>query len=145
MIVEQVLGFVAFGVFMLVFLLLIVDSVSRRLSTKKLSDNFGQALVDNAILREKLQEVAKSKDNQAVEQTEGFLKFVSESRDWAFGYIEEVQAAISGFEKRVGPIVKNYKDTGKVSQIKPTELVKELSDAYDILMSAMPEDQESKA
>ena len=32
-------------------------------------------------------------------ETEGFIKFLSESREWAFSYIEDVQAAISNLEQ----------------------------------------------
>jgi hypothetical protein len=52
------------------------------------------------MLTAKLQVIAlvdkmeKESQNSNVEKTEGFLKFVSESRDWAFKYIEDVQEAI---------------------------------------------------
>lgn len=51
-----------------------------------------QLSIDKQILVDQLaQEVIK---NQAIHNTDGFLKFVSDSRDWAFQYIEEVQVVI---------------------------------------------------
>lgn len=34
---------------------------------------------------------------------EDFLKFISDSRDWAYQYIEEVQAGLKTFIDEVGP------------------------------------------
>jgi hypothetical protein len=39
--------------------------------------------------------------NKNVENTEGFLKFVTQSRDWAFEYIENVQNSISSLKSAV--------------------------------------------
>jgi len=43
---------------------------------------------------------------------EDFLKFVSDSRDWAYQYIEDVQAGLKGFIDEVGPQVDYYDQYG---------------------------------
>jgi predicted RNA-binding protein with PUA domain len=53
-----------------------------------------QAYLDKILLAEKLDRELSTKDSTKIEQTEGFVKFLSESRDWAFKYIEDVQKAI---------------------------------------------------
>lgn len=40
----------------------------------------------------------EKKDKEALTQTDGFVKFLSESRDWAFQYIEDVQVAIKSLQ-----------------------------------------------
>ena len=41
-----------------------------------------------------MEELVKKQDVKKIEETDGFLKFVTESREWAFKYIEDVQSAI---------------------------------------------------
>ena len=53
-----------------------------------------QADVDRLLLARRLEQELNTKDSTKLEQTEGFVKFISESRDWAFKYIEDVQEAI---------------------------------------------------
>lgn len=51
----------------------------------------------------KLAEELKRKEEVSVEKTDGFLKFISESRELAFGYIETMQEALVKFKDKVGP------------------------------------------
>jgi hypothetical protein len=60
-----------------------------------------------------LKELEKRED-KSIEQTDGFVKFLSESRDWAFEYIENVQQAIGA--------VKTSASFGKVSEESLIEL-----------------------
>lgn len=48
-----------------------------------------------------LQEELNKRDNVSIEQTDGFVKFISESRDWAFNYIEDVQTSIQQLKNSV--------------------------------------------
>lgn len=135
-----ILEFVLFGIALILFVALVVANFSLRFENKKLKTAAVQDGIDRAIIMEKLGEVIASQEKTNVSQTDGFLKFVSDSRDAAFKYIEEVQAAIDEFDRRVGPVVKHYKDTGKVLERRPSELVKELTQAYDKLMASMPKE-----
>lgn len=136
-------GIVEVVVFVLGVLLLaalVITNLTLRIENKKLKVNLTQESIDRSILMEKLQEVLTKQDSDSASKTDGFLKFVSDSREAAFKYIEEVQAAINEFDNRVGPVVKYYKETGKVLERKPSELVRELTQAYDKLMSSMPKE-----
>jgi len=135
-----IVEFVVFGLGLLLFVALVIANISLRFDNKKMKADLVQEGINRAIVKEKLSEVMASQDKTNVSQTEGFLKFVSESRDAAFKYIEEVQAAINEFDRKVGPVVKYYKETGKVLERKPSELVKELTTAYDKLMASMPKE-----
>ena len=58
-----------------------------------------QFALDKAMLLEHIEK--NSGKANSIEQSEGFLKFVSDSRDWAFKYIEDVQGAIVEFNSAV--------------------------------------------
>ena len=76
---------------------LVIDGIKLRFRHRKVVADAMQLAVDKIALIQKVQELASKEDATSVEQTEGFLKFVSDSRDWAFEYIEEVQTAISDY------------------------------------------------
>jgi hypothetical protein len=56
-----------------------------------------QAELDKLALYVKIEELQKEA-SLSTQGNDGFLKFVSQSRDWAFGYIEEAQTAIKDFQ-----------------------------------------------
>lgn len=63
-----------------------------------------QADIDRLLLARRLEQELSTKESTKLEQTEGFVRFLSESRDWAFKYIEDVQAAIAelgAYEKNI--------------------------------------------
>jgi threonyl-tRNA synthetase len=77
--------------------------VRLRLKNKRLAAELLQATLDQNILFTKLAEELKKKEEVSVEKTDGFLKFISESRDLAFQYIEGIQEALVKFRDKVGP------------------------------------------
>jgi uncharacterized membrane-anchored protein YhcB (DUF1043 family) len=128
----------------IVFGLLLLGIVSTKIKNRDLFAKAVQAELDKIIVYARLEEFLANKDAESVEKTDGFLRFVSESREWAFSYIEEVQAAIKAFDDKVGPIVNHYKESKKSLYRKQSELLSELSEAYDILMKSMPEEESKK-
>jgi hypothetical protein len=68
------------------------------ISTAKREKQVRQLTLDKAILITEFAKVLEKQNNQSIEETEGFLKFVSDSRDWAFTYIEDVQQAIQAYD-----------------------------------------------
>lgn len=79
--------------------------------------------VDLKIYEMQLAEMVSQRDVKTVEETQGFLKFISESRDWAFEYIEDVQQALRAYDIALSM------DDAKV-----------LNDAYKKLVSFLPDD-----
>jgi hypothetical protein len=79
-----------------------------------------------------LEKLEEAKGLKSIEQTEGFMKFISESRDWAFTYIEEVQAALEEYRK--------IADVIPISKDMTVQQAEELSKAYDAIMSFLPEE-----
>ena len=74
---------------------------------------------------------------------EDFLKFVSDSRDWAYQYIEEVQAGIKTFIDEVGPQIEHYNKYGAAvdGMVAPHDFaLKKISIAYKELKKLLPEE-----
>jgi hypothetical protein len=71
---------------------------------------------------------------------EDFLKFISDSREWAFEYIEEVQKTILNFKTTVEPHISFFDKFGDVlsNQRPDYEAMKTISAAYKELIAALP-------
>lgn len=126
------------------FAILLVSNIWVRIKNRELFVNAIQSELDRRLVYEKFEQLTKEQDAKNVEKTDGFLKFISDSREWAFKYIEDVQDAIKIFDQEVGPIVKHYRETKKSLYSKQSETLSKLAEAYDIIMSLMPDDEKKK-
>lgn len=97
----------------------------------------GQTLFDNAILLDQLEQKHSQKD---LEQTEGFVKFLSESRDWAFEYIETVQGGLNKFVEVAGPRLEYFDKYGRVVGSPHSEGLEDILAAYRELQKLLPEE-----
>ena len=97
------IDFIIFLSLVVVIVTLILSVVRLRLKNRKLASELLQITLDQNILMTKLAEELKRKEEVSVEKTDGFLKFISESRELAFGYIETMQEALVKFKDKVGP------------------------------------------
>lgn len=71
---------------------------------------------------------------------EDFLKFVSDSRDWAFEYIEEFQTELNNFVKEVGPLVEYFDKYGDKMSMGPNfDAMTKVSGAYKNLIKLLPD------
>jgi hypothetical protein len=91
----MIVEIIAFSIFIVIFVATLISNLRATYKNRKLRDQILQLGLDKAMLLENMDKI--SGRNNPIEQTEGFLKFVSDSRDWAFKYIEDVQAAIQDF------------------------------------------------
>lgn len=74
---------------------------------------------------------------------EDFLKFISDSRDWAYQYIEEVQAGLKTFIDEVGPQIDYYDHYGAAvdGMVAPHDFaLKKISSEFKKLKKLLPED-----
>ncbi len=109
------IDFIIFALIVLVVVTLLISVVKLRLKNRRLAAELLQATLDQNILLTKLAEELKKKEDVSVEKTDGFLKFISESRDLAFEYIETIQEALVKFKDRVGPEIEYMLTYGSVS------------------------------
>jgi hypothetical protein len=137
----MILDFIAFGILGFFVFVLLINNLKLRSKTKKLTSQVIQISLDKAVISEQLKKVLDQKDSESIEQSEGFLKFVSQSREWAFDYIEQVQAALLEFRNKVEPQILYAKTYGTtVGESTHSIIVDKISDAYDDLVKIMPED-----
>lgn len=123
---------IAFSVLALLWFVTLIGLVRTMLRNKRLTLEVIQSQVDSATLVEQIQKLADVQGSRAVEETDGFLKFVSESRDWAFQYIEDVQEAIEEYRK--------IADVIPISKDMSLQQAEQLSSAYDRLITFLPEE-----
>jgi hypothetical protein len=75
------------------------------------------------------------------EDRENFIKFISDSREWAFDYIEEVQQKLSYFIDDVEPEIAYFDEYGLVGDAYPHyHSMKKISSAYKELKKLLPEE-----
>ena len=72
---------------------------------------------------------------------EAFLKFVSDSRDWAYQYIDNVQESLNKFITDIEPEIAYFDEYGEVGSAYPHyHSMKKISGAYKELKKLLPED-----
>jgi hypothetical protein len=75
------------------------------------------------------------------EDRENFIKFISDSREWAFDYIEEVQQKLSYFIDDIEPEIAYFDEYGLVGDAYPHyHSMKKISSAYKELKKLLPEE-----
>jgi hypothetical protein len=130
---------IAFITFSIVVALLIVDNVRVRLKRKKTLQELLQQTIDKTALLGYIEKLSADNDSKTIEQTEGFLKFVSDSRDWAFDYIEQVQTELSNYSNKVDADMKYIAKYGSLIEHPLQEALGRISEAYDELKKLLPE------
>lgn len=116
--------FGAFALFMVLLGVSIYQVISLRVRLTKTMSQLIQSKADNMILSQKLGEALAEK---SLADNEGFVKFLTTSRDWAFEYIEAVQNKIKDLQSAM--------DSGVDAKI---------SVAYQELINMIPEDGKDK-
>lgn len=112
---------------------------SRKLASKLYVDNF--ALEEYVKV---LQNSTIDKSDQQIHQ-ENFLKFLSESRDWAFQYIEEFQAGLDEFVSSIEPEINYFKEYGDIMSMSPNYFsLKKIVDEYEKLKKLLPKQEEQQ-
>lgn len=136
----MILDIISNIVFSIVIAALVIYVIKLRIDKKRVSKVLENLAVDYMIVREELEKTVAAKENKGVEQTEGFLKFISDSRDWAFNYIEEVQEGLKKFSDVAGPTLKYINTYGQSVVTPHDEAIKKISEAYEELEKLLPAD-----
>jgi hypothetical protein len=132
------------GILVTIIIYLVYRFFKTKTLFKALSELYMQEMADRMLLQKKVEELYQDIENAKLEQTDGFLKFVSESRDWAFQYIEEVQAALSEFDKEIAPQIEWANSFGQVlGNNAHTSVLQNISEAYDKLKEVLPKENQT--
>lgn len=104
-----------------------------------------QKLFVDVMLLEKIinsSEEEKIKNDESVHK-ENFIKFLSDSRDWAYQYIEDVQAGLNNFIVTIEPEIKYFKEFGGVLGTTAPNYysMKKITEEYEKLKTLLPEEE----
>lgn len=117
--------------------------ISRRLKT--VSEGFAKLIMTHTSMIEEVREgriPVQSNQDEDIHK-ENFIKFLSDSRDWAFDYIEEVQSGLKHFIEEVGPEIEYYNKYGVAVEgmVAPHDkALKKISQEFSNLKKLLPED-----
>jgi len=132
------------GLLVTLIITLVYRVFRQKVLFKGLTDLYLQSLADKALLEKKIESLYQDIENLKLQGSDGFLKFLSDSRDWAFQYIEEVQNALEEFDKRIEPDLEWSKSFGMVlGDTAHTDVIKRISEAYDKLKLVLPKNNET--
>lgn len=90
---------------------------------------------ENSLLKEQIKGYSIHSDDSNIIQ-EQFLKFVSDSREWAFEYIEEVQQEMSEIVRDMNPAIAKWEK--KKSK---TDDQEQMIIAYNRMIKLLPKDE----
>ena len=120
-------------------------SVLKRLEA--ITKAFAQLVVLNSTIQEVFEASIQSpvsKEDQDIHK-ENFIKFLSDSRDWAFEYIEDVQKQLETFIRDIEPEIMYFDEYGIVGDAYPHyHSMKKISSAYKDLKKLLPEEVDDR-
>lgn len=132
---------IAFIVFVIFFFMLVLKNIQLRIKLSSTTVELIKAHLDKTIISEKLLEVSKNVEQREDSSSEAFLKFVSDSRDWAYQYIDDVQSSLNKFITDIEPEIAYFDEYGIVGSAFPHyHSMKKISGAYKELKKLLPED-----
>lgn len=112
-----------------IFMTLKVITLRQRIKVLIVSLSRVQDIFNNTKEEEKDSEVHK----------ENFIKFLSDSRDWAYEYIEHVQSGITQFVNEIEPEIAYFDEYGLVGDAYPHyHSMKKISQEYKELKKLLP-------
>lgn len=132
--------FIFFLSFLVLFFILLISNIKSKVEIFSLRQSVLKVTIEKNIVAEKLIELSIQSSDTGIEKTDGFLKFVSDSRDWAFEYIERVQEGLQSFISDVDPYIE-YWDTYHSVMDSPLDLgMSKISKSYKELKELLPSD-----
>jgi hypothetical protein len=135
-----VIDLIAFSVVIFLFFMLIVKYVRVSIKLSQTTLELIKAHVDKTIISEKLSDLAEQPKNISDPAAEAFLKFISDSRDWAYQYIDEVQTSLDKFVTEIEPEILYFDTYGDLMGAEPNyNSMKKISVAFKDLKNLLPE------
>lgn len=108
----------------------------------RLTQECAKLFIDNKALEEFIATNNVEFKNDSDIHKENFIKFLSDSRDWAFSYIEEVQSGLNKFVSDIEPEINYFKEYGDITSMQPNYYsLKKITDAYDELIKLLPKEE----
>jgi hypothetical protein len=109
----------------------------------RLTQECAKLFIDNKALEEFISANNVEFKNDSDIHKENFIKFLSDSRDWAFAYIEEVQVGLNKFVNDIEPEINYFKEYGDIGSMQPNYYsLKKITEAYEELKDLLPKEEE---
>ena len=132
-------------IFLILFLFSFFSSSHFWLENKKLKVLVAQTKIDLEIASKFFVEEFNEKQDNEQQAKDDFIKFLSESRDWSYTYIEDVQSTIGKFIKDIEPEIEYFKEYGDITSMQPNYYsMKKITESYEELKKLLPEDEDKK-
>lgn len=139
----DVFSLITFSVMTAIIVTLIVVSIRLVLDKKRLSAMLIQAISDKNYVTKKLGEVFDEKEALLLEQDNGFIRFLSESRESAFSYIESVQEVLKEYDETIQQVIDWNNTYGSALGDTPhSEALEMVATAHKKLKDLLPEQKE---
>lgn len=109
----------------------------------KVRNQYEKLFIDMMLLEKLINDIEESKlkSDESVHK-ENFIKFLSDSRDWAYEYIENVQAGLSSFINETAPEINYFKEYGDTMALAPNYYsMKKISEEYEKLKALLPAEE----
>ena len=110
-------------------------------SFNKVRKQYEKLFIDILVLERQIDEIESMqiKNDENVHK-ENFVKFLSDSRDWAFEYIEEVQSGITKFINEVDLHINHFDEFGDTISVERPDYaaLAQISKSYKDLIKLLP-------
>jgi hypothetical protein len=108
----------------------------------KLKKSLSKLFIEKTLLQEYVELTKSIVDEKQFEDSvhkENFIKFLSDSRDWAYQYIEDVQEGLLTFVNGIEPEISYFDEYGLVGDAYPHyHSMKKISQEYKELKKLLP-------
>ena len=116
------------------------------IKSRKLKKDLAKLFIEKTLLQEYANAIKNDNSKFSSEESihkESFIKFLSDSRDWAYKYIEDVQKGLNSFVNDIDPVISHFDEYGEaVSMSRPDySSMKNISKAYKELKKLLPENE----
>jgi hypothetical protein len=113
--------------------------------SSKLAKEVTTLYIDNLALKKFIDNEIDNKITSQDVHNENFVKFLSDSREVAYGYIEEVQAGLNQFVSSIEPEINYFREYGELMSMSPNYYsLKKIVEEFDKLKELLPEEEEQK-
>jgi hypothetical protein len=111
--------------------------------SSKLAKEITTLYIDNLALKKFIDNEIDNKITSQDVHNENFVKFLSDSREVAYSYIEDVQSGLNKFVSDVEPEINYFKEYGDLMGMHPNYYsLKKITEAYEELKKLLPKDEE---
>lgn len=127
-----------------IFATLATMLILTKYQVNKIKETLFYTNLHNALLKEEIKTQQQNLENAKLASDDSFIKFLSESREWAFEYIEKVQEGIANFKNKVNASVKYYEKAGYMGDSMHKNSLETFIKAYRELEEFLPTEDETK-